>query len=198
MRLSNKPPEEREISVAITTGNKSSVGGVVIGGDLYQNCTIILQDIKTSSDTKDLKDVKGQSVRISTMSNSNKVWCDVWDGAIYRERCLYHLGKIARENKTCLGCICYEKMQLEERLEQIRSSKRARKKEKSGKEAREPMQKPDQEPDQFYTSNELVKLFGRSLRRIQEWAKVGKIPAEKNGPHYRFPKAEINGLLKKE
>lgn len=127
MRPSNSPPKEREISVAITTGNKSPVGGVVIGGDIYQNCTIILQDIKTSNDIKDLKDIKGQLIGISTMSNSNRVWCDVWDGAIYRERCLYHLGKVARENKTCLGCICYEKMQLEERLEQIISSKRSRK-----------------------------------------------------------------------
>jgi len=70
------------------------------------------------------------------MSNSNKVWCDVWDGVIYREKCLYHLDKMARENKTCMGCICYENMELEERLERIRTLKRARKKEKSAEKAR--------------------------------------------------------------
>jgi hypothetical protein len=133
MRPSNRPPKERDISVVITTGNKSPVGGVVIGGNIYQNCTIILQDIKTSKDTKDLKDIKGQLTRISTMSNSNKVWCDVWDGAIYRERCLYNMGEIGRKSETCLGCICYEKMQLEERLEQIISSKRNRKQDNSRK-----------------------------------------------------------------
>jgi excisionase family DNA binding protein len=131
------------------------------------------------------------------MSNSNKVWCDVWDGAIYRERCLYHMGKVARENKTCLGCICYEKIQIEERLEQIRSPKRVKKQERSGKEVREPIQKPDQDPDQFYTSKELIKLFGKSPRTIQIWAEKRRIPAEKNGVYWRFPKAEINELLKK-
>jgi len=59
MRPSNRPPKEREISVAITTGNKSPVGGVVIGGDLYQDCTIITLDIKASNDTKDIKGIKG-------------------------------------------------------------------------------------------------------------------------------------------
>jgi hypothetical protein len=54
------------------------------------------------------------------MSNSNKIWCDVWDGIVYRERCLYHLGKIAEKNKTCPGCVCYEKIVLEERLKQNR------------------------------------------------------------------------------
>jgi excisionase family DNA binding protein len=131
------------------------------------------------------------------MSNSNKIWCDVWDGAIYRESCLYHLGKVARENKTCPGCICYENMQLEERLERARSPKRARKEEKSGKEIREPIQRPDADPNQFYSSKELAKLFGRSPRTIQTWAEERKIPAEKNGPYWRFPKAEINGFLKK-
>jgi hypothetical protein len=54
------------------------------------------------------------------MSNSNKIWCDVWDGVVYRERCLYHLGKIAEKNKSCPGCVCYERIVLEERLKRNR------------------------------------------------------------------------------
>lgn len=57
-RSSNRPPKERETSIAITAGNKSPVGGVVIGGNLYQNCTIIIQDIKASNGAKEVKDIK--------------------------------------------------------------------------------------------------------------------------------------------
>jgi excisionase family DNA binding protein len=87
-------------------------------------------------------------------------------------------------------------MQLEERLEQIKSLKRADRKKKPGKELKEPIQRPDQDPEGYYTSYELAKLFGKSQRRVQEWAKSGIVPADKNGSHYRFPKAGINEFLK--
>lgn len=72
MRVDNKAPKKGEIFVAITTGNKSPVGGVVIGGNIYQNCTIILQGIKTSNYTKNIKDIKGVIRRLEQRSLSWK------------------------------------------------------------------------------------------------------------------------------
>ena len=135
------------------------------------------------------------------MSNSNKIWCDVWDHVILRDKCLFPLGKVAKENKSCLGCICYENMEMKKRLHQRRSSRRAGRGEHPAikiPKAREPIQRFEPGADQFYTSEELIKVFGRSLRTIQEWAQTGRAPSKKIGPHWRFPKEEIDQYLKQK
>lgn len=109
MRPSNRPPRERETSIAITTGNKSPVRDVVIGGDLYQNCIIILPDIKTSNETRDVKEVH-------FMSDPKIIFCEVWEAIIYSTQCLLEMGKVAKENKICERCVYHDNIILAEKL----------------------------------------------------------------------------------
>ncbi|MFB3886039.1 MAG: helix-turn-helix domain-containing protein [Thermodesulfobacteriota bacterium] len=50
-----------------------------------------------------------------------------------------------------------------------------------------------------YSVQDLVKPLRKSKRRVQEWAKEGKIPgAHKSGPHWAFDKEEIDQWLLKK
>ena len=153
------------------------------------------------------------------MSN-RKILCQVIEGIVYEDRCLYKLSKILEGSKTCEGCILreFEKMKLgkagrsgmndinitnDTKVTKVTKvtngpkgiSKRRRRtkpgpKRKSGSVADAP-----QDPDQPYTVQTLSKLLGKSERRIQELAKEGKIPAHKIGRDWRFKKKEIDHWL---
>ena len=50
MRHTDKSRKKKEILIAITTGNDSTVGGITCEGDIYQNCTINIQTFLLFSD----------------------------------------------------------------------------------------------------------------------------------------------------
>jgi hypothetical protein len=128
MRSNNKPPEKREFSIVITAGNKSPVGGAVIGGDLYQNCTINNQifliffeqaGINPKSRITTKKEKEGKIV-----GNSNdikKIWCEIFKGTIYDDRCLLKRSQTILGNKGCERCVLFENRELRNKLEELKS-----------------------------------------------------------------------------
>lgn len=112
----------------ITTGNKSPVGGVIIEGDLYQNCTINNQIFLIFSEQAGIN----PKSRITTkkeneekiMGNSNdikKIWCDVFKDTILDDRCLLKRSQTISDNKSCERCILFENLQLRNKLEELKS-----------------------------------------------------------------------------
>lgn len=43
---------------------------------------------------------------------------------------------------------------------------------------------------QYYSAEELSKLYGVNIRTINNWAKLGKVTYKKIGKRYFFPKEE--------
>lgn len=141
-----------------------------------------------------------------------KVLCEVVDGVVYSDRCLYKLSKVIEGNKTCENCILRRLEKIESRgvivpdvgekkRGKAKRVRRARKKislaglsgiPKEGKEAIEDASQIDK---QMYSVQNLVNVLGKSERRIRELAQEGKIPAHKVGKVWHFPKKEMDRWL---
>jgi excisionase family DNA binding protein len=146
-----------------------------------------------------------------------KIYCNVLEGAVYEDRCLFKLSKILEGNKSCENCILRE-------LEKIKLSgakrtystaeKRIRPEHKGPRQVKkeipsvclsriqegemEPIKDAAQITRQSYRVRDLVNLLGKSERRIRELAKEGKVPARKIGKGWQFSKEEIDQWLSRK
>ncbi len=145
---------------------------------------------------------------------ARKVFCEVVQGVVYDDRCLFKLSKVIENNKSCENCILQE-------LEKIKSYGRkktridAGKRNKPRRKGRDQAEKDNphtrlpkipegeagaikgapQISKQSYSMRALIGLLGKSERTIREWAEKGKIPAQKVGKKWRFFKEEMDRWL---
>jgi excisionase family DNA binding protein len=157
-----------------------------------------------------------------------RIFCEVVEGVLLEDRCLYRLSKVIEENSTCENCIVRE-------LEKIRSSSKAKtqdasfissdvktsenaktskdikisknietlKKSKKSRRAKRRSQRGSSQigngqAKQMYTTKELTRILGKAERTLQEWAQKGKIKAVRVGTAWCFPKEEIDRLLERK
>lgn len=141
--------------------------------------------------------------------DSKKIYCEVIEGVVYSDRCLWKLSKII-EGRTCETCILrkFEEMESAKTkrssdinitsdikiLKVIKGLKRSRRKIEAGLE-KKPKPIKNESLIQTYSSQELIELLGKPERIIRKWAQKGKIPAHKIGKKWLFPKEEIDHWL---
>jgi excisionase family DNA binding protein len=147
-------------------------------------------------------------------SNENKdsmavrrVFCSVVEGLVWSDRCLYKLRKMINGSKACESCILRE-------LERLKSAKanvsndaftssdisdRGTRKGR-GKRGHKRRSKliGSETSSQAYSVQELTELLGKARRTIQDYAKKGRIPAQKAGKSWSFPKEEIDHWISKK
>ncbi|MGO8988758.1 MAG: helix-turn-helix domain-containing protein [bacterium] len=123
---------------------------------------------------------------------SRKVFCEIVEGVVYDDRCLFSLSKIIEGNKTCEDCIVRV-------MERVKSRGIKGAKARPGKKAEAGTRKrPNKirtiagDTEKTYSVKSMAELLGKSKRRIQELAKEGKIPARKVGPCWHFDKDKID------
>jgi excisionase family DNA binding protein len=131
-----------------------------------------------------------------------KVYCEVVEGAVYSDRCLYKLSKILNGNQACEACIVRELERLkypEIKENKIEQKKRGKRKERPGsiRNISENIKKSfdiktSDDIKQTYNIHDLAGLLERSKRTIEQWAQKGKIPAHKVGAYWKFNKKEID------
>jgi hypothetical protein len=151
-----------------------------------------------------------------------KIYCEVVEGAVYEDRCIFKMSQTVEGNKTCERCILRE---LEDVKKSLSDGKQVKKKKRnrglrrkcldttilSQKEQapsprnnkRGPVQRKKEFPkDSARESTSLVldirqlsELTGKARRTLQEWAQQGKIPAKKTEKGWEFSKIEIEEWL---
>lgn len=156
--------------------------------------------------------------------DAKKVWCEVIEGAVWSDRCLFKLSKVIEGNASCETCPvreleilkrCIKKTEFTpvEKTEAVRRRKsrtvkhaKGIKKTKASKvtdvsndtnisnDRKEP-RPVTEDTKQPYSVAALGKLLGKPKRRIQELAQKGKIPGRKVGRHWEFLKEEIEKWL---
>lgn len=115
-----------------------------------------------------------------------KIFCEIVEGAVYEDRCLFKLSQVIDGNPTCKACILQE-------LEALKKEKMSHKKRKHTRKPGRPKVLKNPKKDQkFYNTQEVSELLNISLRTIQRWAEKGKIPSKKIGSKLKYPKEEIN------
>jgi len=139
-----------------------------------------------------------------------KVHCEVIEGLVYEDRCLYKLCQVTKDSKTCESCILREL----ERFKSVKTNvsdvsfissdikissdvsdgRTGKRRSKRGRK-RTPKFIGSETPKQMYSSQELSKVLGKAERTLQEWAQKGKIPAVRVGIKWRFPKEEVDRWL---
>ncbi len=141
-----------------------------------------------------------------------KVWCEVLEAAVWSDRCLFKLSQIIEGNKSCESCILRELEKIKGCGKEVKLGRKRRSEMKRGRRPRLIVGVPKDTNDindindikdinesddikQSLNVQDISKLLGKSKRRIQEMANLGKIPARKAGPHWAFDKAEIDRWL---
>jgi excisionase family DNA binding protein len=141
--------------------------------------------------------------------DAKKIWCSVVDGAVWSDRCLYKLSKIIEGSKDCESCILHELEQIKPCGKEAKAGKKRKPKARKMKGAKSIVDVPNDINDisdindvdmsdnikQSLNVQDLSKLLGKSKRRIEELANLGKIPGHKVGRHWKFLKEEIDEWL---
>lgn len=123
------------------------------------------------------------------ISKVRKVFCEVVEGTVYEDRCLFKLSQVIDGNPTCKECVLQE-------IEALKSKRQIPRTRCSKKLKRPKKLKKPKRIGEFYDSQEVSKLLNIPLRTIQEWAKKGKISSKKIGSKLWYPKAKIDQLVK--
>jgi len=129
---------------------------------------------------------------MSIIKFPRKIFCEIVEGAVYEDRCLYKLSKVVEGNPTCKNCIIQE-------LEVLKGKKG--KKIKCLKKFKTDHTFPDRDGFPLlnvYDTKTVSHLLNIPIRTIQKWAEKGEIPAEKIGSKWKYPKKEIDQLLKEK
>lgn len=143
-----------------------------------------------------------------------KIYCNVLEGTVYENRCLFKLSKVIENNKSCESCILRELEQIKscgtrEETPERRKKKKVRARGSHQAEKNifstglskipegevEAIEDSPQITKQSYSVRNLISLLGKPERTIRKWAEKGKIPAHKVGREWRFPKEEIDRWL---
>lgn len=115
-----------------------------------------------------------------------KIFCEIVEGAVYEDRCLFKLSQVIDGNPICKECILQE-------LEALKREKKIPKERKCSKKPERLKALKKSEKDQkFYNTQEVSKILNIPVRTIQGWAKQGKIPSKKVKSKLRYPKEEID------
>ena len=143
--------------------------------------------------------------------DGRKIYCEIVEGVTFESRCLFSLSKVIEGNPVCENCILRELKKLKrcgikdgkaKPTEEIKPQPKKRRKGKPERAKRKTSSDINvakvtnlTKITEKYDVRSLSELLGKSMRRIQELAKEGKIPARKVGPHWVFDKAEIGRWL---
>ena len=145
---------------------------------------------------------------------SRKIYCEVIEGIVYDDRCLFKLSKVIENNKSCENCILHEVEKIKScgakkinrdtekgKKPEIKRSHRVKKNihltclRRGPEREVEPIKDTAQEAKHSYSIHTLISLLEKSERTIREWAEKGKIPAHKVGRKWHFSKEEMDRWL---
>lgn len=143
--------------------------------------------------------------------NIRKIYCEVIEGTVYEDRCLFKLSKVIEDNESCENCILreLEKNKLSGGKRTFSSAeKRIRPESKGPRQVKKKISPtcihriPEEEAElltiQSYSIRDLVSLLGKPERTIRKWAEKGRIPVHKVGRKWRFPKEEMDRWLSEQ
>jgi hypothetical protein len=49
-----------------------------------------------------------------------KVWCEILEGAVYSQNCLFKLAQTIPGNRNCANCVVFENIQLRNKIEELK------------------------------------------------------------------------------
>jgi excisionase family DNA binding protein len=137
------------------------------------------------------------------LTTPRKIYCLLVEGVLYEDRCLWQLRKVINGSKACANCILRELEEIkaptiskisDDVKDRFDTSAVPKKKRYHKRRSREKATQ-NKEAKRMYSTQELSELLGKSERSIQEYAKEGRIPAQRAGRSWCFPKEEIDRWL---